>query len=261
MTILESIILGIVQGLTEFLPVSSSGHLLIVKNSMGITEVNMFFDTMLHVGTLAAVVIVLNQEVLSLLKKPFQKLTGLLIVATLPTVAAALLFNDFIDEAFEGAFLGYGFIWTAILLTLSERISLRQKNIKQEYSWSDSVLTGVMQAIAITPGISRSGATLSGSLFCGIGREAASKFVFLMSIPAILGSVVLHGWEVYQAGTIGMEVAPIVFGTIASMISGVFAVKFMLHVVKNYKLYGFALYTLLMGIYVIVDQNLLHFVF
>ena len=122
MNIFQAIILGIVQGLTEFLPVSSSGHLVLLQQIFGVECDVIFFDTMLHVGTLLSVVVVLWGEIVKILKKPFQKMTGMLIVATVPAVVVTLLFEDLITESFEGTFLGIGFLLTALVLTLSEFI-------------------------------------------------------------------------------------------------------------------------------------------
>lgn len=260
MDVLDAIILGIIQGLTEFLPVSSSGHLVLFQNILDTGEVNLFFDTMLHVGTLVSVVIVFRKDIIAILKKPIQKLTGLLIIATIPAVVITLIFSGFIESTFEGQFLGYGFLWTAVLLTLSEKISKRGKK-KKDISYSDSALIGCMQAIAILPGISRSGSTLSGGLLCGIDRNEAARFAFLMSIPVILGSIVFQGYKVIKAGTIGIDILPLAAGTIASIIAGFFAVKFMLNIVRKRKLYGFAIYVLILGIFVLLDQHVLHLVF
>jgi len=124
MSILEAIVLGVVQGLTEFLPVSSSGHLVLLHNIFGVTQPQLFFDTMLHIGTLAAVVIVMREQIIALFKPPFYKM-GYLIAATIPAVIYALLFDDFAESAFTGYLLGFSFLFTALLLFAAEIVSVK----------------------------------------------------------------------------------------------------------------------------------------
>jgi undecaprenyl-diphosphatase len=271
MNLLEAIILGIVQGLTEFLPVSSSGHLVLLQRVFNINEPSLFFDTMLHLGTLTAVFVVLWKDIWELIKKPIQKLTLFIIIATIPAVIAALTFSDTIEEIFVSAdFLGICFLITAALLVTAEILSKRAKrreNLKEvkDMHWLHALLIGVMQAIAIPPGISRSGATISGALFCKLDREAAARFSFLMSIPAILGAVVLQTKDLISNNAANIEysisAAAVVAGTVTSAIVGFFAVKFMLKIIKERSLYSFAVYTGILGICVIFDQLVSHFVF
>lgn len=262
MGIIEAIILGIIQGLTEFLPVSSSGHLVLFQNIFDMQGTDMlFFDTMLHVGTLAAVVVVFWADIKSILRHPVQKLTGLLIVATIPAVVATLLFGDFFENAFGGHLLGYGFLLTAVLLTTAELVSMRMEKKKKKITYPNAVAVGCMQAVAILPGISRSGSTLVGGLFSGIDRNLAARFSFLMSIPVILGSVVYQGYDIIKTGTLHVEVLPTIVGTLFAAIAGFFAVRFMLNLIRKRKLYGFAIYTAVLGFFVILDQYVTHLVF
>ena len=271
MNVLEAIILGIVQGLTEFLPVSSSGHLVLLQRVFNINEPSLFFDTMLHLGTLTAVFVVLWKDIWEILKNPIQKLTLFIIIATLPAVIAALTFKDAIEEIFISAkFLGICFLITTALLVTAEILSKRAKasgNIKdaKDMNWIHALIIGVMQAFAIPPGISRSGATISGALFCKLDREIAARFSFLMSIPAILGAVALQTKDLIQnnAANIEYSIGPlaVIAGSLTSAITGFFAVKFMLKIIKEKSLYGFAIYTGILGIIVILDQLVLHLVF
>lgn len=263
MNIIQAIILGIVQGLTEFLPVSSSGHLVLLQQAFGIENNMLLFDTLLHVGTLFSVVVVLWGEIVKILRKPFQKMTGMLIVATIPAVAATLLFEDFITESFEGTFLGVGFLLTALVLTLSEFICEygRRKNAPMTYPRAIGI--GCMQALAIMPGLSRSGSTTAGALMSGVSRENAANFSFLMSIPIILGSVVYQGYDMVKEG-IAFDpsmILPTVIGTLCAAASGFFAVRFMLNLIKKRRLYGFAIYTAILGAFVVLDQVALHLIF
>jgi undecaprenyl-diphosphatase len=241
-----------VQGLTEFLPVSSSGHLVLLQNVFGFSEPQLFFDTMLHLGTLIAVVVVMWKSILDLFRKPIRLVY--LVIATLPAVAITLLLKDFIEGTFTGKYLGYGFLLTAIFLTAAELLSNRISK-RRQVNAGVALGMGVMQAIAIFPAVSRSGSTIAGGLALGVGRREAAAFSFLMSIPAILGSVVLQGYEVVKAQTIPADILPTVIGTACAAVTGFFAIKFMMALISKKKLYGFAIYVALLGILVLLDQN------
>ena len=252
MGILESIVLGIVQGLTEFLPVSSSGHLVLLQNVFGVSEPQLFFDTMLHFGTLIAVVVVLWKNILDLFRKPIRLLY--LVIATIPAIIVTLFFKDFIEHTFTGAYLGYGFLLTAIFLTAAELLSGRVRK-KRDINAGVSLAMGAMQAIAIFPAISRSGSTIAGGLACGLNRKAAATFSFLMSIPAILGSVAVQGYEIFKESALPADLLPTIIGMVFAAVSGYFAVKFMIALISKKKLYGFAIYVTILGILVLLDQN------
>ena len=271
MSVINAIILGIVQGLTEFLPVSSSGHLVLLQKIFGITAPGLFFDTMLHGGTLLAVFAVLWKDIWDILKKIIQPLTLFLIIATVPAVIAALVFSDIIEHAFEsGQFLGVSFLITAALLVFAELFAKRSGGgLKkaEDMNWLDALIIGIMQAVAIIPGISRSGATISGALTRGLDRGFAARFSFLLSIPAILGALVLQAKELIQngqaaqaAGT-GIGAAAVAAGTVSAAIVGFFAVKFMLKIIREKSLYGFAVYTFCLGILILFDQFVTQIVF
>ncbi|MDR0463661.1 MAG: undecaprenyl-diphosphate phosphatase [Treponema sp.] len=274
MNVVEAVILGIVQGLTEFLPVSSSGHLVLLQKIFNIKEPSLFFDTMLHAGTLTAVFVVLWKDIWEILKKPFQKLTLFLIIATVPAVIAALLFKDSIESIFISAkFLGWCFLFTTVLLVTAEILSRRKTNCANlktadSMNWIDAVIIGIMQAIAIPPGISRSGATISGALFRGLDRDFAARFSFLLSIPAILGAVVLQAKDLLKASAAAVTSAQtsvnagaVIAGTITAAVVGFFAVKFMLKIIREKSLYGFAVYTGVLGVLVLLDQYVTRIVF
>ena len=273
MNILYAVILGIVQGVTEFLPVSSSGHLVLLQKIFGITEPALFFDTMLHAGTLTAVFIVLWKEILEILKKPLQPLTWFLIIATIPAVAAALVFGKTIDNLFEsGKFLGVAFLITALLLSIAESLSKRagaEGGLKkrEDMNWIDALVIGILQAIAIIPGISRSGATISGALSRKLDRDFAARFSFLLSIPAILGAVVLQSKDILKLGIAdetvngGISTAAVITGTLFAAVTGYFAIRFMLKIIREKSLRGFAIYTTILGILILFDQFKTHLVF
>ncbi|WP_461247985.1 undecaprenyl-diphosphate phosphatase [Treponema sp. R6D11] len=271
MDIITAIVLGIVQGLTEFLPVSSSGHLVLLQKIFGVDAPGLFFDTMLHIGTLTAVFVVLWKDIWEILKKIIQPLTGFLIIATIPAVIFALAFKDIIESAFEsGQFLGVCFLITSALLVTAEQLANRAevKRSGENMNWVDAVIIGVFQAVAIVPGISRSGATISGALSRKLDRDFAARFSFLLSIPAILGALVLQIKDLVKGeGAAGapagevIGVLPIAIGTVTAAIVGFFAVKFMLKLIKEKKLYGFAIYTAALGIFVLIDQFVTRIVF
>ncbi|MCL2294369.1 MAG: undecaprenyl-diphosphate phosphatase [Spirochaetes bacterium] len=263
MSILYAILLGIVQGLTEFLPVSSSGHLVLLHRIFGIEEPTLFFDIMLHVGTLAAVIAVLWRDILAILQRLVQPLTGFLILATIPTVVAAIIFRKPIEHAFAtGQLLGVSFLITAALLTTAELLSRRAANNLRkadEMNWMDALIIGILQAIAIIPGVSRSGATITGALSRRLNRDFAARFVFLLSIPAILGALALHLKElaadgIDSAALGGMGAMEVIIGTVTAAIVGFFAVRFMMKIIREKSLFCFAIYTGVLGTLILVDQ-------
>jgi len=273
--IFTAIVLGVIQGLTEFLPVSSSGHLVLFQKIFGIEEPALLFDTMLHVGTLVAVFAVLWKDIWAILKKIFQPLTAYLIIATIPTVIFALAFRAPIEKLFEtGQFLGVCFLITSALLAAAELLSKRAAaggnaggGLKKpgEMNWLDALVIGIMQAVAIIPGVSRSGATLSGALSRGLNRDFAARFSFLLSIPAILGAAVLQLKDVVKSGETaagdGIGMAAMITGTLSAAIVGFFAVRLMLKIVREKSLWGFAIYTGILGVLVLIDQAAAHLVF
>ncbi|QQO09836.1 undecaprenyl-diphosphate phosphatase [Breznakiella homolactica] len=267
MGIFEAIILGAVQGITEFLPVSSSGHLVLLQRILGISEPALLFDTLLHLGTLAAVFVVLWQDIWNILRKPVQKLTGMLILATVPTVIVALLFKDTIEGAFHsGKFLGFSFLITAAALVTSELLSRRPGKTRNEgeMNWIDALVIGIMQALAILPGVSRSGFTLSGALSRKLDRGFAARFSFLMSIPAILGALVFQLKDLITGSepvSIGIGAVPLIAGTLTAALVGVVSVKLMLRIVRERSLFGFAVYVAILGALVLIDQYATHFFF
>jgi undecaprenyl-diphosphatase len=269
MNLIEAIILGAVQGITEFLPVSSSGHLVLLQKIFGISEPVLLFDTMVHVGTLAAVFVVLWRDILAILRRIIQPATAFLILATIPTVIAALVLKDHIESAFNsGASLGFAFLFTALALLVSETL-YRGGGVHKAgaanrtlMTWLDALIIGLCQAVAIVPGISRSGLTLSGGLSRRLDRELSARFSFLLSIPAISGALVLQLNELAKGGqTDGIGAGPIVAGTLTAALVGFFAVRFMLKIVKERSLRGFAVYVAALGVLTLIDRFGTHLFF
>jgi undecaprenyl-diphosphatase len=245
MAIWLAIILGLVQGLTEFLPVSSSGHLLMFQKWFGLSADMLMFNIVLHLATLAAVVVVFRKKIWQLIKKPLNKTNLYLLIATAITCTMVVLFKNWVDALMTHRILPITFLITAILLILATFIKPRNTQ-----SAKLPILTGLAQGIAVIPGISRSGATITAALAAGTSREKAAEFSFLMSIPIILASFV---YELISntSGLSTLSPLPLIFGFIAAMAAGIFAIKFMLRIVKNVKLYWFSIYLAILAILLI----------
>jgi Uncharacterized bacitracin resistance protein len=257
MTTIQGFILGLVQGLTEFLPISSSGHLVLFQKLFGLSEGTFTFDIVVHLATLVGVFAILRKDIVEILKKPLGKLPLLIVVGTIPTGLIALAFNDVFKELFKsGKTLGLEFIFTGLVLYYAERIRTRNKGLK-ETTYGDAAVIGVAQGIAILPAVSRSGLTLAGALMRGLNREFAIKFSFLMSIPAILLGALKDGYDLVQEGGISsanIDLLPLLVGALAAAISGYFAVKFMLRIFSKMSLKIFSYYVIVVGLLVLVDQ-------
>jgi undecaprenyl-diphosphatase len=246
LVLLEHIFLGIVQGLTEFLPISSTGHLVLFRKLFGLQEIGLLFDTMLHLGTLIAVVIVFWSEVKYIILNPFSRLTKLLIVGTIPTAIIGLAFEDYFEEISRtGVTIGYEFIATGIILWAVE--SMRQGHRKfNEINYTDALIIGTLQGAAILPAISRSGLTIAGSLLRGIERGDAARFSFLLSLPAILGAAVLQMKKVVENPE-AINLAPMLVGTLFAAIAGYVAIRWMLKIISTSSMKGFAIYVWILG--------------
>ena len=254
MGILEAIVLGIIQGLTEFLPVSSSGHLELAKAILGdssVAEESLTFTVVLHFATALSTLVVFKKEVIEIFKGLFQfrwntefKFSLKIIISMLPAVIVGLLFEKELESFFGGRILLVGsmLLLTAVLLLLADKA----KNTKKEVSFLNAVLIGFSQAIAMLPGVSRSGATISTSVLLGIDRTRAAKFSFLMVVPLIFGKIgkdLLSGDLNLQSS----EIIPILAGFIAAFLAGLLACKWMISIVKNSKLSYFSIYCAIIG--------------
>ena len=242
MNFFEAIIIGFVQGVGEFLPISSSGHLVLFNQIFSTNADFLFFSVMLHFASLFAVLFVLKKEVLYLVKNPFSALSLKLCLATLPTVVIVLCFKAFFENAFGGAYLPVCFMITAVLLFLTELFS--QKKSSKKLTKKSALLVGIAQGLAVLPGISRSGATISAALLCGVGRENASKFSFLLSVPIILSSVL---FEIIDGISLNKPLFDVGIGQtliafVAAFVVGVISVKFMLKTFQKIKLWWFSIY-------------------
>ena len=247
MDIIQAIFLGIVQGLTEFLPVSSSGHLVLFQKVFGFKEAPVFFDTILHGATLAAVIFYLRKDILDIIKdiKNSQKIIILVALGTIPAVFFGLFFRDTIEKSFNSVWLlSAGFFITALMLFATKFLKENGKNITG-ISWIDSLVVGVFQALSILPSISRSGATISSGIFMGIDRRSALKFSFLLSMPAILGAIVLQVFDIN--GVSSGEIFYSIIGFFPAMFLGFWSLKFLDKYMANKKFSLFAYYCLVLG--------------
>ena len=272
MTIIKAVILGLIQGLSEFLPISSSGHLAIAGRLMGMdpeADSLLSFNILLHVATLAAVFIVYHEDIwnmikaffamlgdlftgkgLGLKKDVYRRLVIMLIVGTLPAVAAALVFGDLIESPPLFA-IGIFLIITALLLFISEKLGGGNRTL-ENMTIKDSVIVGCFQALGTLPGISRSGSTIVGGLFARLDKNVAVRFSFLLSIPAILGALVLDIKDVLSGSAQLVEIQYILVGMIVAGVSGYFAIRFLLNIVRRSKLSIFSVYCTIAGIAAIV---------
>lgn len=267
----KTILLGIIQGLTEFLPVSSSGHLVLFQRIMGMPQTGLLLEILLHIGTLVAVIIVFWDDWLMMLRHPIKNRTvRLLIVATLPAVIVTLLLGDWLDALFGGWFLGYSFLITSALLLASGWLAKRSGSTGRklrtnvdELRYQQALAMGCMQAVAIVPGISRSGATIVGGLASGVVRRTAAKFSFMMSAIATLGSLVFKLRDLVEAGGAVFEggFAAALLGMLAAAVSGYLAIRWMLSLISRMDLKWFGLYTAILGVLVLLDQYVFGIVF
>jgi undecaprenyl-diphosphatase len=263
MTLLESLFLGLVQGLTEFLPISSSGHLVLFQHLFGTHKDVLLFDIAVHIGTLIPVVIIFRDEVVKMIKLPTSRLALLVIAGTIPTCIIGLLFKKPMEELFtSGKTLGIEFVITGFILWAAESLRRGKKELNST-SWLDAVFVGIMQGIAIIPAISRSGLTIAGSLFRGFDREWAARFSFLLSVPAILGAAVLHTKDMVNEGSLCIQINPLVIvaGAAVAAVSGYFSVKIMMKVLTSGNMRMFSIYLWVLGGLIVIDQFFTHFYF
>ena len=250
----EAILLGIVQGLTEFLPVSSSGHLALFTAILGDNQLpaeNLLFTILVHAATAIATMIVFRKDIATILSGIFKKeqpetraFVGYVMVSMIPAVVIGLFFEDQITALFDTnlALVGAMLCITAVLLFFTDKTSSKGQPI----NYKIALFIGIAQAIAILPGISRSGATIAVALLIGVSRPEAARFSFLMVIPLILGSMAKSILD--QGATITFDILPMGAGFLAALASGILACTWMIALVKRSKLSYFAIYCLVVGI-------------
>ncbi|NOX35372.1 MAG: undecaprenyl-diphosphate phosphatase [Deltaproteobacteria bacterium] len=270
----QGIILGIIQGLTEFLPVSSSGHLVLGQIFFGITKPQLTFDISVHMGTLLAVLVVYSSDILAMLSsisvfflravsfKPALHLfredknlemAGLILIGSVPTGLIGLYLKQFEDVLFASTSLvGSMLILTGIILWLSRKFYVKTSQKNAGVNIYKALFIGMIQGIAVIPGISRSGSTIAGGMFLGIDRTRAAKFSFLLSIPAICGAEILSIKDIVKSG---FAIEPVtIYATIASFITGLIALKILLRLVHSGRFHLFAPYCWLIGSLVLLSN-------
>ena len=274
MTILEAVVLGVIQGITEFLPVSSSGHLALMQHFLGLREPHVFFDVMLHLGTLGAVIIVYKQSIRELAGASLSaiassqfyrhpasyingsgdlKLIWFILIGSVPTGVIAIAFKQQLEALFvKPTIVAVMLMTTGVILQLPR---LRRSTVQEDcrLRFWHSPLIGIAQGLAITPGISRSGATISMALLLGISAKKAARFSFLLSIPAILGAVFL---KIKDVAGISVDTTAVVVGTLTSFLVGYIALRVLLAVLDRGKFSGFSYYCFALGIGVFIFRML-----
>ena len=272
MDILQGIIIGIVQGLTEFLPVSSSAHLIFIQKLLGV-ESSLAFDTFLHLGSLIAVLLFFRVDIYKMLRAwwlsigdilqrrfregfrydPYKRLAWYVILATIPVGVVGVLFESEVDALFAGSLYVPGFFLfvTGTILFLSQRIASGKIDISN-MGWFQSLFMGLGQACAIMPGLSRSGTTIAAGLVIGLDKEFAAKFSFILSIPAILGAFIVQLKDI--GSSMAIDGGAVILGFVAAFISGYFAIKWLLDLIQNKSLDVFSYYCWIVGVIVFVGS-------
>ncbi len=274
MDIIQAIIIGLVQGLTEFLPVSSSAHLIFTQQALGLSGVGLAFDVLLHVGTLVAVVAYFFSDIISMIKgfflslidlkdgkfmeevrrDPYKKLAWLTIIATIPVGIVGVLFNDLVESLFTGITVPAFFLLiTGCLLYVSQRMNSGGIDLSN-ITLKEALIMGCGQALAVMPGLSRSGTTIAAGLFSGLDKEFAAKFSFILSIPAILGAGVFQLKDL-SGGSV--EIDACIAGFIVAVISGYLAISVLLKLIREKSLDIFAYYCWIVGAVILVGSLIL----
>lgn len=273
MSWIEAILLGIVQGLTEFLPVSSSGHLAIGKALFGIETADLSFEVIVHAATVLATIVVFWKDILALLQGLFKfkfnaetRYICLILLSMIPVFIVGMFFKDQVESIFGSGLLvvGFALLVTAFLLFLSETLEVRRAvqagngggqagNGGQKMTWKSALWMGLAQAVAVIPGLSRSGSTIATGLICGVKKEEVTRFSFLMVLIPILGEAFLDvvGGDFVHSS---VGVLPLILGFLAAFVSGLFACRVMIAMVKKARLRWFALYCAIVGLICIVSH-------
>lgn len=246
------ILLGFVQGITEFLPISSSGHLVLIEHFFGVESDFLFLNVLLHVATLLAVIIYYRKTLLFLITHPLCKMNKYLVVATIPAVIFVLLFNSFVNDVLSSiVMVGVGFLLTAVFITAG--VFSAKRNVPQPLNYKNVTIMGISQAFAIFPGLSRSGTTLSFGLMAGVERQSTLDFSFLMSIPIILASLVYQLiFADFSSAFVDINISGLIIATVTAFVSALFGLIIMKKIVKNINLLYFVPYLVIIGILTII---------
>jgi len=253
---LQAILLGVIQGLAEFLPISSSGHLVIAKHLLGwcgdgeVLSSGKELEVLLHIGTLGSILVVYAGELRQQLFNWRQ--WALVVVASIPAAVVGLTLEDWFDQAFDTpAIAGFGLLVTAALLVLGQRLEHGKYDLKS-LPWVSAVVIGCFQAVALVPGISRSGSTISGGLLTGVDRVSATRFSFLLAIPVTAGAIVLTLKHAVEHGGLDKAGGPEIVGIAVSFVVGWLSLRLLIRLMTQRKLHWFAGYCLALGLATIV---------
>ena len=266
MSWIEAILLGLVQGLTEFLPVSSSGHLTISKALFGVETANLTFEVMVHAATVCSTIVAFRKEIWGLLcgfftpkMNPQKEYISKIAVSMVPIFIVGVFFKEQVEAVFGSGLLVVGcmLLLTACHLTLSEYLSNKYKGEGHEVTFKDAIIIGLAQALAVLPGLSRSGTTISTGLMLGVRKSDVAQFSFLMVLVPILGEAFLEliGGE-FSVAASGIPPMSLLLGFVSAFLSGLFACTLMINIVKRAKLWVFAIYCLIAGIACILSTVL-----
>lgn len=265
MDIWQSIVLGIIQGITEFLPISSSGHLILVPKFLGWADQGLAYDAVIHLATGLAIICVLRKEITQIFRgfnfkreeseyRLSRKLMLLIVLAIIPAGIVGILFDGLIEERFRIAEVAaWSLIFWGVILGLAEYYNnkLVNKNSLDRLGWQQALVVGLMQVIALIPGTSRSGITITGGLFSGMDRQTAVKFSFLVGLPLILGAGLFKFFELFRLGNLGGEGLVLLAGFVSAMISGLVAIKLLLWLAERANFKVLVGYRVLLGIVIL----------
>ncbi len=272
MTFFQAIVLGIFQGISEFLPISSSGHLVLLQHFFKIKEGNLFFTEMLHFGTLISIIIVYFKDIIKIIVEFFkmigkgikekkfkitniyQKFALMIIVGSIPTAIIGILFKDFFEKLYSSTLaIGIAFLVTGCLLWVSDKKAKENTNI-DGMTGLDATVIGTFQGIAIIPGISRSGSTIVAGLLRGLKRPLATEYSFLLALPATFGAGILGIKEALEVSSNVSFTPSLIVGMIISTIVGIYSLKLLINLLKNKKLHYFSYYLWILGVITIISQ-------
>jgi undecaprenyl-diphosphatase len=273
MTILQSFLLGIIQGLTEFIPVSSTAHLLISQYLFGIpaSDAMFAFLVLVQLGTIVSLIIFFWKDLLNIVVDTLKNLSGLknfnglpqnaklgwyIVIATIPALLAGVLLKHFVEALFKTPLLeaAIRLFAAATLLTLAEYFGKRTRKL-ESMTWLDALFVGLMQIIAVFPGASRSGTTISGGMFRGFDRPSAARFAFLMSVPVMLAAGAYESLDLLKMSNLGSFLPLLAVGFITAAMVGWFAIKWLLDYLNKNSLYIFAIYCAIVGVIILILQN------
>lgn len=266
--IIKAIVYGVVQGITEFLPISSTAHLRIVPAFFGWEDPGAAYSAVIQIGTMLAVVIyflkdlvrIYGRVVSNLFEKKFitdldSKLGWYIIIGTIPIIIFGLLLEDLIENEFRSIYLiSFALIFFAIILAIAEKFSKKNLNL-EKLTLTKALIVGVAQAFALIPGASRSGVTITGGLFAGFNRETAARFSFMLSVPAVLLSGVYEFYKIFPELT-QQSALSLIVATVLSFISGILAIEFLLRYLRTHSTYVFIWYRIILGILLLILINM-----